>query len=666
MIVAVVRSVRFPLPLLLLLAACGSGDDSSGFALRTTTKAAEASAGIVVAGDWMVYFASENFSGPAGTDLNTNDADAIDQVAFAVNLRSGVETNTGVAALGAAIVGGDVYLVVDEALDGFDWNGVGGIGGIVLVHWSQAVPVPALVDTLDFAPGELPQAVDGRLYYAAETAFVAGGETNLRVLTPGSAPVQVPNDTSPENVRAHLIRQDEGLLFCFVDETENGTDRNNDGDATDGHMLALLDGTNATPTLRNVGRPMQDDSDPLDARTLGTSHWLVAFLVDEAGHGGTNLNAQALFMQPLLPENCLGSDSDALDQVLSFLDIDFATVGALTPINTGLAGHDRVLVLNGFVATISDEVEANCNLNAVTGDADMNDDVARWVAIAAQADIAPAREPEQLHALATGIGGGSMGLSVLDDRLIAVIDEAADSEDFDTQPGEIVADHDLVAWLDPAAGTPVWHFSHQSQTVDCCGANPPNPCRHGTGIFDTECDSEPFAGTSWMAAEEVGDRLALVFLEEVPGTNPNVGSLNTNLDCGLVAKDQPPDKTDGLPVWADFEAGPTLDFDGVGYSVDLNNAGIEIAGSFAFFRVSEAADNRDYNNDGQKNDVVLFRNPLLACGPVSMATSSLVPGQVITTDRQRGAAFLSSESQAGIDFNDDGDKVDLVVRYFSF
>src|SRR5262245_12928788 len=140
-----------------------------------------------------------------------------------------------------------------------------------------------------------------------------------------------------------------------------------------------------------------------------------------------------------------------------------------------------------------------------------------------------------------------------------------------------------------------------------------------------------------MAAESVNGRLGIVFLEEVPGTNPKVGSLNTNLDCGLVAKDS--DKTDGLPVWADFETGPTLDFDGMGYAVDVNNAGIEIVGNVVFFRVSEAADNRDYNADGDKNDVVLFRNPLDACNPVPMATSSLVPGQVITTDRVRGAAF---------------------------
>jgi hypothetical protein len=661
MSVPVARKFPFLLPLL-LLAACGSSSDSSGFAVRTTTKAAEASAPLVVAGDWMVYFASESFTstGLAGTDLNTNDSDATDQVAVAVNLRTNVETNIAVAALGAAIVDNEIYLVVDEALDGFDWNGVGGIGDIVLVHWSAASGTPVFVDTLDLGfAGERPLSVNDRLIYAS-ASVPTGDETNLRRIETSAplTPVVISNELGGGPVEAHLLAQKAGLVFCEIDETGLGADQDGDGDATDEHVLALVDPT-ATAALKSVSLAMQSESDPLAARALGTSDWLVAFLVDETDQGGTNFNDQS---RPefagisLLPENCPVSDSDALDQVLFFLDFsDF--LGGAPAVNTGVAGRDRVVVMNGFVATISDEADASCNLNADTGDTDTNDEVARWVSIATHR---PDVEPSRLHALATSTGGGSMGLSVLDDKLIAVIDEGDDSSNLDSK----VQDHQLVAWLDPALGTPVWHLSHQSQTSGCCGANPPTPCRFGTGVFDSDCDSEPFAGTNWMAAEAVGDRLALVFLEDVPGTNPNVGSLNTNLDCALVAKDT--DKTDGLPVWADFETGPTLDFDGVGYAVDLNNPGIAIVGSFAYFRVSEAADNRDYNADGQLNDVVLFRNPLVSCGPVPMATSSLAPGQVITTDGLRGAAFISSEPQANIDFNEDGDKFDQVVRFFSF
>lgn len=655
------RSVLPLLPLLLVaLAACGSGGGGSGFIVRTTTQAAEPSAAIVVAGDWMVYFASEGFSGLTGSNLNL-DLDKTDQVAFAVNLRSLVETNLQVAAQGAVILGAEIYLRVNEVLDGVDWNG-GGLGDDVLLHWSATAGMLTLIDTLDLASaGEMPLVVDGRLFYTAATTFTGMDETSLRRIEEAmpSMPMVVENEATAGNVEAHLIGEDGGLLFCVIDETDDGMIRNNDGDALDQHVLALLDGTDPLARLKSVELALASDSEPFAARVLGANDWLVAFLVDEASQGGTNFNDQSLFSQPLLPENCAGTpDMDALDQVLFFLDFSDFSMGAAQPVSTGLAGHERVLVLDGFVATISSEADANCNLNAGTGDTDMSDEVARWVATTTP--IAPAREADQLHALATSIGGGSRGLSVLDDRLIAVIDEADDDSNLDGKP----ADHQLVAWLDPAVTSAPWHLSHQAQTANCCSPNPPGACRFGTGVFDSDCDSEPFAGTSWMAAKAVGRRLALVFLEEVPGTNPDVGSLNTNLDCDLVAKDS--DKLDGLPVWADFQSGPTLDFDGVGYAVDLGNAGIEIAGDFAFFRVSEAADNRDYNNDGQKNDVVLFRNPLLACDPVPMATSSLVPGQVITTDRQRGAAFLSSETQAGVDFNLDGDMTDLVVRYFTF
>lgn len=627
----------------MLLAACGSGSDSdSSFQVRTTEQAAAPSAALVVDDDWLVYFASEAFTGPAGTDLN-GDADTLDQVAVAVNLRSSVETNLGVAARGAAVLDDELFLAVDEAEDGNDWNG--GPGTQVLLHWNATVGLEFVDELLDVDEPLL--ALSGRLYYASADA-PGVDETNLRTLTAAAptTPVVVGNEIGAGAVGAHLLAERQALLFVRLDETENASDLNGDGDSTDEHVLALLDSTDAAARLKSTELAMADDSAPLAADFVAAGDWLVAFLVDETAQGATNFNDQALFSQPLLTENCLGTpDTDTLDQVLFYVHFADFLAATAQPVNTGLVGHDRVLAFDGFVATISDESEANCNLNAATGDADTSDHVARWVE--AVEPIAPARETQQMHALATSIPGGSFGLAVLNDRLIAVIDEDADSSNLDGK----VADHELVAWLDPSASNPVWDVTHQSSNRS-----------HGTGVFDEDGDSEPYAGTSWMAADAVGNRLALVFLEEVPGTNPDVGSLNTNLNCSFTAKDG--DKTDGLPVWADFESGPTLDFDGMGYAVDKANAGIQLTGNFAFFRVSETDDNRDYNADGQINDVVLFRNPLTTCGPVPMATSSLVVGQAIVTDGTVGAAFLSSESQAGEDFNGDGDETDLVVRYF--
>src|SRR5262249_49236704 len=253
----------------------------------------------------------------------------------------------------------------------------------------------------------------------------------------------------------------------------------------------------------------------------------------------TNLNDPLLFTQPLLPESCTTPDADATDEILFYLNFASFLAGTTTPIDTGLAGEDRVLAFKGFVATISPEGSSNCDLNE---DGDSLDEVARWVATTTP--VAPESDANLMHALATGIGGGSKGLAVLDDRLIGVVDEAADNKNLDNKP----QNHDLVGWIDPALSTPSWHFAHQSSSTRSIG----------TGGFDTLGNSEPFAGTSWMAPEAINGRLPMTFLEEVPGTNPNVGSLNTNLDCNLVQKDN--DVTDALPVWADFESGPILDF----------------------------------------------------------------------------------------------------------
>ena len=117
------------------------------------------------------------------------------------------------------------------------------------------------------------------------------------------------------------------------------------------------------------------------------------------------------------------------------------------------------------------------------------------------------------------------------------------------------------------------------------------------------------------------------------------------------------DATDSLPVWADFEgSAPTFDFDGQGYALLEADPGIVIANGWVFYRVSENADNFDYNTDGDENDVILFRNPQTSCSTVAMATASTLPGTnpVVETDGITGCVFMTSEFQAGVDLNEDG------------
>jgi hypothetical protein len=432
---------------LFAVAGCGSGsDDDDSFILRTTGQAAETGTPPVVAGSWMVYFARESFTGPTGTDLN-GDGLKDDQVAFAVNLGSSSETNLMVAARGAAIIGNEIYLKVVEAEDGVDWGGTVGTGDTVLLHWSSAAGAVTFVDTLDISfAAELPVAVGTRLFYTAAPQLAPGiDETTLRRIS-ASAPttvVTVLNQAGGGALEAHLYGARAGLVFAFADENDALNDLNGDGDTADENVLALLDGTIDGGRLVNVGLALQSDVEPLAARSTATSDWVAAFLVDEASQGAS-LNDLTLldgmgnpvFTQAIVPSNCVVNDTDTMDQVLHYLDFGDFQAGTAGARNTGLAGHDRVLVASGFVATLSDEGEANCDLN---DDGDTDDDVARWVEIVGPGMAnAPEVSSGLMHAIASGTFGGSLGLALLGTRLVAVIDEEADDDDFDTQSGEAV------------------------------------------------------------------------------------------------------------------------------------------------------------------------------------------------------------------------------------
>lgn len=642
---------------LFLGAGCGGGGGTDAFKVRTGTYAASTATPMVVGLNWLVYFADEAAAGPGGTDLN-GDGDAIDGVAVAVKINRSRETLLGVAAASAAAVNGEIYLAVVEAVDGRDWNGMNGLGDLVLLHWSERTQVVTFVDTLDPNIVNLAHVdVDRRLYYSA-AATPAGDETTLRYLDSGqpTTPVVVENELGGGPLSPVLQGEDDGLIFLLIDETVEGGDRNGDGDATDRFVLALLDGTDPASRVKSVGLAQRNASSPFDAYPIQAG-WQVGFLVNEAAQGNTNLNDQALFANPLLPASCAGTpDLDTADDVLHFLDYDGFLAGTSGPENTGLAGRDRVVVVEDHVATLSAEADANCDLNE---DMDLLDVVPRWVGTALP--IAPPVDPNELHAVAQTIPGGSLGIARLGRRYVIVVDEAADSRNLDGK----VQDHQLVGWLDPADGpTASWTFAHQA----------PGRPAIGTGIFeDTDGDgvpdpgsgmSEPYAGTNWMQPEDVFGRLGVTFLEEVPGTNPRVASINNNYRCGILIKDT--DLIDAVPVWADFESGPVLDWDGVGYALSNANPGVVVAGGFAYFNVGEAEDNFDYTGDGALDDVLLFRNPLTACNPIDMSVSSSLPGPaIVTDDNARGAAFFVSEAMEGMDLNGDGDTNDLIVRYFS-
>jgi hypothetical protein len=636
-------------------AGCGGGSSGrSSLDVNTAAGTVTGTSRVVVVGSSLVYFASEALG---GTGSLNSDVDTLDEVAMVVRLDNLVERNTGAAAMDAAIVQDEIYLRVDEAADGVDWSGMNGPTEEVLLHYSLGTDALTYVDTLAPGTGAVGfVALDTRLYYASATATPMGDETALAYLdfTDPTTPVLVENVMGGGTLAPILLGESEDLLFLALDENVEGVPLNGDGDTMDMHVLALLDGTDATARVVNVGLALRDASSPIDAAVTDFGDWLVGFLVDETNQG-VNLNDPDDYMNPIVPGSC-APDGDTLDEVLHYVEFADFVAGMATPVATGLAGTDRVVVVDGHLATLSSEADAGCNLNE---DMDSMDTVVRWVSVGTP--VAPAVDPAAIHAVATAIPGGSMGLVSLTDRFVSVVDEAADGMDHDGKP----ADHDLLAWLDPEDGlATTWTFAHQDPVVPSFGTGVFADL-DGDGIGDpSPLTSEPYAGTSWLGPDEYLDRVGAVFLEEVPGTNPMVGSLNNNLDCGLFAKDM--DMVDGLPVWLDFEQGPVLDFDGVGYAVDKANAGVRVSGAWAFFRACEASDGLDHNADGVLDDVVLMRNGVASCTPAVMGDASTVPGPLLFTDGVAGGAFFSDETMAGEDLNGDGDADDLVVSHFVF
>jgi len=635
----------------LFLAACGSVNELGQFDLSDTPHAAVSSFRPVVDGNWMVYLAIEGDTGPSGTDLNS-DMDTDDVVAVAVEITSRRVTSTEVAAVDGIVVGEQVFLVVDEALYGSNLQTVDTGDALVLVHWSRDNGDVTFLDTLPPAMG-VPclTSFQNRLYYASGEALVGSDATSIRYVASNAPTVVVPITSAGEGqFEATILAEHDGLIFCALRERAGEGDLNEDGDEDDVAILGLLDGEEAPGVLRNVGLAMPALSTALDARETAAGDWLVAFLVSEEEQN-EDFNDPGLFDGAWLPEACPGLAADGIvagQNVLFYLRYAEWLTGSADPINTGVVGSGRVVALDDHVATVTSEAQIGCDLN---GDGSTDDLIPRWVeAVAADDLILPSGAIAEQVALAQ-LPGGAQGLAALRTRFVISVSEADDGRDFDGKPEQ----NNLIASRDPGdSDEGGWVFEHRSGVGEVQG--------------DFFVTTEPYVGASWMADEETATRLPIAYEERVSGL-----VLNRNVDCNEIEKDA--DATDSVAAWPrlrselernTLEPDHALTFPGLGYAVVADNPGFVVINSIIYFRVSETEDARDYNGDEDTDDICLFRTPLGSGCPIEfVSVTDATPGPV-ATGSTRGVGFLAVESMEGVDFNEDGDILDTVVRFLIF
>lgn len=629
--------------LLVPLAACGgssSSDSTTFFTAISTKQACAASSQLVVEGKRFVFQADESTS---QTDFN-GDGDQVDSVAVVVDMSSEKQTVLNVAADELAVVSNLVYLGVDESKDGFDWNQDADSSDYVLLVYPKqdqaAITSPnatnvEYVDDLETVGSVHLIEVDKRLYYTRPDTLAAAlvvGQSTLAWVdsaTP-TAPTEVPVTAVPvARVAApRILGVSNDLIFLYEDESVVGpADLNTDTDTTDALVLALLDGKDVAASMQTTGLAILDDTIPFDAKSTASDDWVAAFLVSEAGQSDflTGLNDQTDanngFGASWEPLNCPAYvDTDTTDNILFFLQFKlwFAnpTTVADEPKNTGVPGTQRVVATSNAVATITLEVDdGGCDLNDNT---ESDDRIVRWVRISSPK--VPFGDPDELVAV-TDTPGGSFGLTTLDDNLIAVVDESNEDVDHDGS----VADHDLIAWLDPAQGAGAqWTYDHSSTA---------------TIFFDT----------TWLGRDAVSGLIFLAFSESF---------LNNGMDVNGDG-----DQTDAIPSTARFGTATDLDFFWPGLATIPDNAGLSFFNDVLFFRVDEATDEFDWDGDGNMNDVLLGRSAFTFQNFAVISDDNDIP-DVSSADGggNIGVGWIAEEKGEN-DFNKDGDQNDFVVRW---
>jgi hypothetical protein len=618
---------------LLSLAACGGSSDSSGgnnpsLTVNISPLSVAFTAQSRFDGNWAAFTADEATSGAGGSMLNT-DADVFDSVVQVLNLTTGIEMNTEVAARDFEILGDTLYMSVDEALDGFDWDMDGTPDERVLVAYDLTTMTGGVYLTLlrEDTGDDLVRTDDWLFISRNEGALMANTSSvwGLHSSTPNTLHQVMTNDATAGLV-PNLLGSEDGLVFLSLDETREARDLNGDSDSMDENVLALLDGRGTVVVggyefpLRNAERAMPDAIAARRALSTGTHDWQVGFVVDETDQDDSNLNnhlsAAAMLSASWQPTHCVGEeDVDTVDTILTLIDFRAWDDDPVTspPVNTGLIAYDRIVMQPGWVGTVSEESQqGTCDLN---GDGDTDDLVFRWTAVTSP--ILPPGTVNNYYAVGDDmtppIAGGLQGTGELGNAFVLAVDEAADRRDLNDDGFQDLA---VLLWLDPAAGV-VWTNDHGSSAAS-------------------------YAAASWMGPSSDKTRLGIAYDELSNGVDLNNDG----------------DQADSVATFAQFVGAPQrLAFPGYAAAVQKENAGITFQNGWAFFRVSEAKDTRDWNNDGTADDFVMLRARLADGLSQYIIELNAIPGRMaVEPDLITGASggtFLVDESMAG-DLNADG------------
>lgn len=609
------------------LTACSSGDSALPFVVIPTGFVGANDGSAVVRGNLGVFRASEALQA-GGTILN-DDGDTDDQVAVAVRFSDRRVQNIGVAPLAIEILGDQVFLLVDEN-ENVELGGTAALE-VILMRWNFELAAPVFVDLVDpLSPAPM-LAAGTRLWYAVDEDPIAVDGTNLRYIDIEDPTMSVEVDTDGTTlgtVRVQLVDVDSGLVRLAIDETASGGQgsQNGDGDSSDTAVLALVEVGVDPPLVVGTGLAQPAVDAPLEIFQFEEDLRRILCLVSENDQGAQNLNGTAASL-PSLCSGTPGLDVDTDDDVVHLLEWQAGEIAST--VNTGLAGALRLLFTEDYLVTLARESDigggAGCDL---TQDGSPDDIVARWAPLVdptVPVDVDTLYEP-----IDTDVPGDAFGIEVANPLILAAIDTTID-------PGTGPLALPWMANVFPGSSN-AWDFTHLDPDAD-------GPIGFNVGI--RRMDRARAA------------RVPVELLETAVGQNLNVG-------CTAQVKDFfTADQDDAIPVWMRYSATFNNSLaSGSGFALDPSDGGLVLAFGRAFFRVSEQADGRDWNLDGDSDDFLLFRSPLTSCLPTLTSIVEAGPGDVIVTDSGTGAFFFCSEADAGRDLSGDGVIAGSAVRYF--